>query len=294
MERKAFIKSIAAITLTPFIMKLNDLHSLSNSLANSATMPVLFMGHGSPMNAIEDNEFSRKWKQIGKELPTPLAILCISAHWETSGTYVTAMQKPKMIYDFGGFPEELFQVKYPAPGSPELAEATKEAVTKTEIGLTEQWGLDHGAWSVIKNLFPNANIPVVQLSLDYHQNAQNHYDLAKQLQALRNKGVLIIGSGNMVHNLSMVAWDKIREPEYGYDWAIEADTKMKSFIRDNNHQALINFKSQGKAFDLAIPTPEHYLPMLYALALKNENEKLEFFNDKLLLGSLTMTSFKIG
>ncbi|MFA6484516.1 MAG: 4,5-DOPA dioxygenase extradiol [Bacteroidales bacterium] len=267
---------------------------MTDPLNSTELMPALFLGHGSPMNAIEDNEFSRGWKEVGTTLPRPNAILCISAHWETRGTFVTAMEKPPTIHDFGGFPQELFNVQYPAPGSPQLAKETKNTVTKSAVGLDEKWGLDHGAWSVIKHLYPKADVPVVQLSLDYMQNARYHYDLARELASLRRKGILILGSGNMVHNLRMVSWDKIREPEYGYDWAIEASEKMKQYILAGDHQSLIDYQSQGKSFNLAIPTPDHYLPLLYALALQEKNEPLTLFNDKAVMGSLTMTSLKIG
>ena len=274
-------------------MKLNELDKITSTLGTTEQMPVLFLGHGSPMNAIEENEFVTGFRNVGASIPKPNAILCISAHWETRGTFVTAMDRPKTIHDFGGFPKELFDVQYPAPGSPELAQEAKTDIKKTAVGLDYQWGLDHGAWSVIKHLYPRADVPVIQLSLDYEQGAQYHYDLAKELAALRRRGVLIIGSGNMVHNLRMVAWDKLDAPEYGYDWAIEASEKMKKFILTNNHQELINYRSQGRSFDLAIPTPEHYLPLLYALALKGDNEKVSLFNDKPVAGSLTMTSLRI-
>jgi 4,5-DOPA dioxygenase extradiol len=204
------------------------------------------------------------------------------------------MEKPKTIHDFGGFPAKLFEIQYPAPGSPELARETKAIVKKTEVGLDNKWGLDHGCWSVIKHLYPDADVPVVQLSLDYYQQPQHHYDLAKELSSLREKGILIVGSGNIVHNLGLVAWDKMEEPGFGYDWAIEANEKMKKYILSNDHKSLINYKQQGKAFNLAIPTPDHFLPLLYTLALMKENEKIEIFNDKAVAGSLTMTSFKIG
>ena len=275
-------------------MKPNDLNKMTREFNSTEPMPVLFLGHGSPMNAIEENEFVQGFRNVGKEIPRPNAVLCISAHWETKGTYVTAMEKPKTIHDFGGFPKELYEVQYPAPGNPELANETKSIVKKTEIGLDVNWGLDHGAWSVIKHMYPNADVPVIEMSLDYSQSPQHHYELAKELAPLRKKGVLIVGSGNMVHNLRMVAWDKLNETDYGYDWALEARDKMKKFILENDHKHLINFKSQGKEFDLAIPTPEHYLPLLYALALKEENEKVSLFNDKAVGGSLTMTSLKIG
>ncbi len=256
-------------------------------------MPVLFLGHGSPMNAIEENEFVAGFRKVGREISKPSAVLCISAHWETKGTFVTAMKNPPTIHDFGGFPQALFDVQYPAPGSPELANETKAMIKKTDVGLDQKWGLDHGAWSVIKHLYPNADIPVIQMSLDYYQSPQYHYELAKELAALRNKGVLIIGSGNMVHNLGMIEWNKLNTDNFGFDWALEAREKMKKYILNGDHKSLINYKSQGKSFELSIPTPEHYLPLLYTLALKEENDKISFFNDKAVAGSLTMTSVKI-
>lgn len=294
MERKRFLQSLAVIPLIGAAMKLNSLNKMAEAFDETEKMPVLFLGHGSPMNAIEENEFVEGFRKIGKTIPKPNAILCVSAHWETKGTFVTAMQNPPTIHDFGGFPQALFDVQYPAPGSPELAKETKQLITTTSVGLDESWGLDHGAWSVIKHLYPDASIPVVQLSLDYYQGPNYHYELAQELQILRKKGILIIGSGNMVHNLRMVAWNRLSEPEYGYDWALETDAKMKAFILDGNHKPLIDFRSQGKGFELAIPTPEHYLPLLYTLALQDKNEKIEIFNDKAVGGSLTMTSVKIG
>lgn len=294
MDRKEFILSLAILPLTRTTMKLNELNKITNPFKSTEKMPVLFIGHGSPMNAIGENEFVSGWRNIGKILPKPNAILCVSAHWETRGTYVTAMSKPSTIHDFGGFPKELFEVEYPAPGSPELARETKNIVKKSEVGLDTKWGLDHGCWSVVKHLYPKADVPVIQLSLDYFQAPQYHYDLAKELSALRNKGVLILGSGNMVHNLGMVSWENMEVPGYGYDWAIEANEKMKKFILSGDHKSLIDYKLQGKAFNLAIPTPDHFLPLLYSLALKEENEKIEVFNDKAVAGSLTMTSIKIG
>jgi len=276
------------------IMNSNTLNNLLTFGENSTRMPVLFVGHGSPMYAIEENEFSHTWRKLGETLPRPKAILCISAHWETNGTFVTAMPKPMTIHDFGGFPKELFAVQYPAPGSPELAYETKRSVTNVTVGLDEKWGLDHGAWSVIRNIYPKADIPVIQFSLDYNLSPQYHYDLAKELSLLRDKGVLIIGSGNIVHNLRMVAWDKMNEPEYGFDWAHTATDKIKKLILNNNHKDLVNYALLGREVQLAVPTPEHYLPLLYALALKGENEAVSFFNDKAVMGSLSMTSLKIG
>lgn len=274
-------------------MNLNDLNKVSQNFNKTDKMPVLFLGHGSPMNAIEENEFVHGFRKIGNEIPKPSAILCISAHWETKGTFVTAMKNPKTIHDFGGFPKALFEVQYAAPGSPELAEETKSIIKNTEVGLDFNWGLDHGAWSVAKHLYPNADIPIIQMSLDYNKSPQFHYELGQEIASLREKGILIIGSGNMVHNLGRVAWDKLNDEEYGYDWAIEASEKMKNFILNDNHKPLINYESEGQAFKLSIPTPEHYLPLLYVLSLKEKNEKITLYNDKAIAGSITMTSVKI-
>lgn len=293
MNRKTFLKSLVILPLKAAAMKLNELNKMREPLGKTSKMPVLFLGHGSPMNAIEENEFVTGFRSIVKEIPKPNAILCVSAHWETKGTFVTAMQNPPTIHDFGGFPKELFAVQYPAPGSPDLAKQTKSLISKTEVGLDDKWGLDHGAWSVIKHLYPNADIPVIQMSIDYSQIPQYHYELAQQIKSLREKGVLIIGSGNIVHNLGKVEWRRLNET-FGYDWAIEANDRMKKFILDGNHKELINFRSQGKAFDLAIPTPEHYLPLLYSLAMQEKNEEVKLFNDKAVAGALTMTSLKIG
>jgi 4,5-DOPA dioxygenase extradiol len=293
MQRRQFVKSLALLPLAGVIMKIKDLNKMTESFGETKQMPVLFVGHGSPMNAIEENEFVKEWRIIAKSIPKPNAILCISAHWETKGTYVTAMEKPPTIHDFGGFPQELFEVQYPAQGDPILAKETRDMIRKVQAGLDERWGLDHGCWSVLRRMYPAADVPVVQLSLDYSQPAQYHYDLAKELSGLRKKGVLIMGSGNLVHNLRLVAWDRMNEPGFGYDWAIEANEKMKKFILSGDHQSLIDYRDQGKSFDLAVPTPEHFLPLLYALALKEEGESIELFNDKPVMGSLTMTGVKI-
>ena len=274
---------------------LNPLKSLGNLPTQPGKhMPVLFIGHGSPMNGIEHNEFSEQWMKLGREIPTSAAVLCISAHWLTKGTFVTAMEKPKTIHDFGGFPQELFNVQYPAPGSPVFAEATSELIQSTNVGLDHDWGLDHGTWTIVRHMYPDANIPVLQLSIDYNQPAAFHYKLGQELAELRKKGVLIIGSGNMVHNLRMVAWDKLDEPEYGYDWANEINGVFKQHILSGTHQYLIDYKSLGDAALKAIPTPDHYYPLLYTLGLQTNNDEINIFNDKAVGGSLTMTSVKIG
>lgn len=295
MKRKEFLQlgGLAALSI-PMSSSLKSLESFSQSLDNTERMPVLFLGHGSPMNGIEENEFVQGFRKQAEGLEKPKAILVVSAHWETRGTFVTAMDSPRTIHDFGGFPPELYQVQYPAPGHPELAREIANLVQPADsVGLDHQWGLDHGSWSVAKQMYPDADVPVIQLSLDYRKDAEYHYQLAQQLKNLRNKGILIIGSGNMVHNLGRLAWDRINEP-YAYDWAAEADQKIKSWILNGDHQSLKDFRKQGKAFDLAIPTPEHYLPLLYVLGLQNSKDQLELFNDKALGGSITMTSLRLS
>ena len=275
-------------------MKLQEFSNLSSSFNSTDKMPMLFVGHGSPMNAIEDNEFSNRWKLLGKEIPKPTAVLCISAHWLTKGTAITAMEHPKTIHDFGGFPKTLFDVEYPALGNPTLANETKQLIHSTNAELNHDWGLDHGTWSVVKQMYPDAKIPVLQLSIDFYKPAQYHYDLAKELAALRRKGVLIIGSGNMVHNLGMVAWDKINEPEYGFDWAHEINATFKKLISEGNHKGMIDYEKLGQVAKLAIPTPDHYFPLIYTLGLQEKNDTISFFNDKAVGGSLTMTSVKFS
>ena len=292
MNRKNFITllsgGIAMASIQPF-------YDWTKGLGEEEEkMPVLFIGHGSPMNAIEDNEFSKRWQQMGKEIRKPKAVVVVSAHWLTKGTLVTAMPNPKTIHDFGGFPQALFDVQYPASGSPELASEIQKLITNPAVELDHDWGLDHGTWSVVKHMYPDADIPVLQLSIDYYKPAAYHYELAKQLLSLRKKGILIIGSGNMVHNLRMVAWDKLNESEYGFDWALEMNDIFKNKISNGFHKELIQYEKLHKAATLAIPSPDHYYPLLYILALQTDNDKVEFFNDKAVGGSLTMTSVKIG
>ena len=276
------------------MQNLNNLKQFSESLPNTERMPLLFLGHGSPMNAIEENEFVVGFRNVAKTLPKPTAIICVSAHWFTNGTKVTAMEMPQTIHDFGGFPKELFEVQYPAKGNPELAKATKLLLEPTLVELDEKWGLDHGAWSVLRHLYPNADIPVIQLSIDYTKPAQYHFELAQKLTKLRDKGILIIGSGNIVHNLGLVDFHNFHKDDYGFDWAIEARSKFNNYLLDGDFQSLIDYEKQSKAVQLAIPTPEHYLPLIYTLGLKQKSEELSLFNDKLLAGSLSMTSVRIG
>jgi 4,5-DOPA dioxygenase extradiol len=276
------------------IGSISTLETLVKSLPETdSVMPVLFIGHGSPMNGIEDNVFSQYWKKIASEIEKPKAVLCISAHWFTNGTFITAMDNPKTIHDFGGFPQDLFDVHYPAPGDAKLAIETAALFTENKVELDYEWGLDHGTWTIVRHMYPSADIPILQLSIDYKQPAQYHFDLAKNLASLRKKGVLIMGSGNMVHNLGMIAWDKINEP-FGFDWAIEMNTIFKQKIEANDNAALINYEKLNAAAKLAIPTPDHYYPLLYALGLREEKDTISFFNDEPIAGSLTMTSVKIG
>jgi 4,5-DOPA dioxygenase extradiol len=275
-------------------MKINDIGKETVQKNNGEKMPVLFVGHGSPMNAIEENEFVTGWHNIAKTLPPPSAIICISAHWETNGTFITAMDNPRTIHDFGGFPRQLYEVQYKAPGSPSLAAGTKSLISSTDTVLDNTWGLDHGAWSVIRHLYPLADVPVIELSLDYHKLPRAHFELARELAPLRRQGVLIIGSGNMVHNLGLVSWERMNEVGFGFDWAVAANEKMKQFIFKGDFKSLIDYKLQGSEFNMAIPTPDHFLPLLYALALKEEDEPVSLFNDKPVAGSLTMTSVRIG
>lgn len=271
---------------------LHELRKLSEGLPlKEELMPAYFIGHGSPMNALEDNAFVRSWQAIGRELPKPAAIICISAHWETRGTFITAMEKPKTIHDFGGFPQALFEVQYPAPGNPRLAMETQKLISATELQLDTYWGLDHGCWSILKHIYPHADVPVLQLSMDYTKPPQWHYELAKELTVLRRKGVLLIGSGNMVHNLKVLNWQM---PAGGYDWAEEANEGFKERILSGDHRQLIAYEGLGKAIRLAVPTVEHYLPLLYILGLKGKEDKASVFNDSTLMGSLSMTSVKLS
>jgi len=256
--------------------------------------PVFFIGHGSPMNGIEQNIFSKKWQEIGKTIDLPCAVLVVSPHWLTTGTLVTAMSEPKTIHDFGGFPKELFDVQYPAPGSPFLAEETAKLITSTNVGLDHDWGLDHGTWTVVRHMFPDANVPVLQLSMDYNKPAAYHYNLAKELYNLRKRGVLVIGSGNMIHNLRMIDWNNMAEPGFGFDWAKSLNETFKKKILSKDHKDLIEYDRLGEAARLAIPTPDHYYPMLYALALMNNKDEVSIFNDEYVGRSLSMTSFRLG
>lgn len=269
-------------------MNVNEFGNLVSKEANTEKMPLLFIGHGNPMYAISENKYKKAWEDMGRNLVRPKAILCISAHWLTNnGTAVTMVDKPKTIHDFGGFPQELFDVEYPAPGAKDFAKLTIETVKSIQVHEDDEWGLDHGAWSVLKNMYPNADVPVFQMSIDYVKSPLYHYNLAKELANLRRKGVLIISSGNVVHNLGMVQWDANAKP---FDWAVEFDELVKKSIEDNNPTPLIEYQKLGKLATMAHPTNDHYLPLMYTLGLRDPKDEFQFFNDSLDMGSMSMRS----
>lgn len=275
-------------------MNLNDLKNITTSFKASDSMPVLFIGHGSPMNAIDENPFVKGFRNAADQLPIPKAILCISAHWYTKGTFITSSENQKTIHDFYGFPKELFEVEYPAKGEPSLAKEITEILAPYESHESDAWGLDHGAWSILRHMYPNANIPVLQMSIDYSKPPQYHFELAQQLQKLREKGVLIVGSGNIVHNLRLIDWQNINTIGAGWDWAIEARAKTNEWLLNGDFEKLVNYEKQGSFMQFAVPSPDHYLPLLYTLGLKKSSEELQLFNDDLIGGSLSMTSVRLG
>jgi len=255
----------------------------------SHRMPVLFVGHGSPMNTIEDNEFTEGWRNIATTIQKPEAILCISAHWYTPSTMITTMENPRTIHDFYGFPSELYQQQYPAPGAPHLAERISTAINEYSVSLDESWGLDHGTWSVLKKMYPAANVPTIQLSIDYSKPLVYHYMLGRSLEFLRDEGVLIIGSGNLVHNLGAIMWNS---PNAVQDWAREFEETIVESLQPINNEVLTNFEGIRDTAKKSHPTPDHYIPLLYAIGAAGDTGKLEIFNQKIIYGSLSMTSFK--
>jgi 4,5-DOPA dioxygenase extradiol len=290
MERNRFLKIGTSAILTSFVMKLQSLKAWADEQPHTDIMPALFVGHGNPMNAIMLNEFHKRWQRMGEELPRPKAILMVSAHWLTNGTFVTAMEHPKTIHDFGGFPKALFDQQYPAPGSPDLAKETMSLIKSASVKDDHQWGLDHGTWSVLLPMYPKADIPVVQLSIDYGKPPQYHYELAKELKELRKKGVLIVGSGNIVHNLGMVDF----ENKTRYDWAYEFDEKIAGFINKGDHKAVIEYDKLGTVARMAVPTNDHYLPLLYTLGLQDNKDSVHYFNDTMDAGSVSMRSILLS
>jgi 4,5-DOPA dioxygenase extradiol len=286
MNRRTFINTTALIG-TAMI----GIHPFARGWDNDPTleiaMPILFVGHGSPMNAIEQNNFTDRWKHIAKEISIPKAIMVVSAHWETVGTKVTAMERPRTIHDFGGFPKALFDAQYPAPGSPEFAKHTQELSTHWKIEEDHEWGLDHGTWSVLMSMYPDANIPVYQMSLDVRKKPEEQFALAQDLYELRKRGVLIIGSGNVVHNLRMMKWDNS-----AFDWAENFTQTVKKIVDANDFNSLIHYTSLDN-YKYAIPTPEHYLPLLYCLGLKTKTDSITYFNDVTTNGSISMLGLLI-
>lgn len=271
-------------------MQLNDLKNITSDYKSTDEMPVMFIGHGNPMNGISDNAFTRALSQMGKNVSRrPTAILVISAHWLTRGTHVLVSPYPPTIHDFGGFPEALYAVQYPAPGSPELARETKNLITSVNVVEDEKWGLDHGAWTVLRHMYPNADIPVFQLSIDFYQSPEYHFKLAAELKALRKKGVLIIGSGNIVHNLRQVVFANNAKP---YDWAIAFDQTVKEKLSEHAFHDLVNYQQLGKEAMLSIPTNDHYLPMIYTLGLVNKGEDIQFTYEEIQNGSISMRCFQ--
>ncbi|MGE5575307.1 MAG: 4,5-DOPA dioxygenase extradiol [Ignavibacteria bacterium] len=263
----------------------------------SKKMPVLFVGHGSPMNIILKNSYTESLAKAAKEIPKPKAILVISAHWLTNGTFVTCVEKPKTIYDFYGFPEELYQLNYPSPGSPENAQLTIKTGRSAKI-TCGNWGLDHAAWAVLKHMYPDADVPVFELSLDYSpfndwnpKSMQYHYDLGSELAPLREKGILIVGSGNIVHNLGLIDFDTDAKP---FEWAVKFDEQVKQCLVSGNHKALINYLELGKEANYAVPTQDHYLPMIYSIGLQGKEEPLKFIHEGFQNGSVSMRAFQIG
>ncbi|MFX1483623.1 MAG: 4,5-DOPA dioxygenase extradiol [Promethearchaeota archaeon] len=257
----------------------------------SERMPTLFVGHGSPMNTVEDNEFTQGWNEIAGTIPKPSLVLCVSAHWYVPFIKLTAMEEPRTIHDFFGFPSELYELQYPAPGSPKSAEMISESLKEYSIGLDTSWGLDHGAWSVLKRMYPEADVPVIQLSIDYSQPPRFHYKLGKKLEFLRDQGVLIIGSGNLVHNLGAMRWDSVYSE---YVWAREFEDKIEKSIIDNDDASFIDFENFSGIARNAHPTLDHYLPLLYAKGASTEYDGIKLFNQKIVYGSVSMTCFKFG
>jgi 4,5-DOPA dioxygenase extradiol len=255
-------------------------------------MPAIFFGHGNPMNALADNSYTRGWSEIGRSFPRPEAILCISAHWYIPTVAVTAMERPRTIHDFGGFPPELFEVQYPAPGSPALAKRVIQLLGRDVSADETSWGLDHGSWSVLRHVFPDAGVPIVQLSINETEPAQFHYDLAQKLRTLRDEGILIVGSGNLVHNLHTYAWGKHDvEP---FDWTVRFETTVRRMIAAGNHQPLVSYETLGRDAVLSVPTPDHYLPLLYVLAQARRYDPISFPVEGFDGGSISMTAVRVG
>jgi 4,5-DOPA dioxygenase extradiol len=295
MNRQDFLHTLFGVLLFSKNMDLTDFQKVTDKLSKSNKLPALFIGHGSPMNAIQENAFTKRMNQLGKEILSeyqPKAILVVSAHWLTRGSYVCNVPEPEIIYDFGGFPEELYKVQYPAKGSPELA---KEVIKlSSHIKETDQWGLDHGAWTILKHIFPKAQIPVFQLSIDFYQPLRYHLELANQLKKIREKGVLVVGSGNVVHNIRMSVPYLMSNNPKPLDWAIEFDEWVKGNLITKNYEALLQYDKMGNAAKLSVPSTDHYIPMLYTVGITDSDENIQQVFEEVSYGGMSMRAFRIG
>lgn len=292
MQRRSALKLLSLGAAGSLAMTLSDLRKFSDDLPTDEKQPAIFLGHGSPMNAIEDNVFTRSLTALGTSMKKPKAVLVVSAHWLTRGTLVSTAVHPETIYDFGGFPPELSQVKYPAPGSPEEARLVKSTITSTPVAEDQSMGLDHGAWSVLRHIWPDASVPVFQMSIDWYKTPQWHYDLAKELKALRNKGIMIITSGNITHNLGKVVWDNIDAP--AVDWAAEFDSAVKKNIDSRDHSKIINYTTLAPSAGIAVPSNDHYLPLLYTLGASDNNEVQQYTFEGFQYGTISMRCLRVG
>jgi 4,5-DOPA dioxygenase extradiol len=292
MNRKDFLAALAILPVGGKLMQLQELGNITRDFKNTAVMPAMFIGHGNPMNALADNAFTRRLATMGQSLKEqPKAILVVSAHWLTRGTHVLVSAKPETIHDFGGFPQALHDVQYPAPGAPDLARETAGLISSTKVVEDDQWGLDHGTWTVLRHMYPEANIPVYQISIDYSKSPEYHFKLAQELKALRKKGVLIMGSGNIVHNLRNISFSDTAKP---FDWAVEFDAVVKEKIEQRNFEDLMHYERLGKAAMMSIPTNDHYLPLIYSLGLADKDEQINFTYEEIQNGSISMRSLQIG
>jgi 4,5-DOPA dioxygenase extradiol len=295
LDRIEFLKSMALWPIAACNMKLQDFPKITGALPVSDKMPVLFVGHGSPMNALEDNPFTRSLRKMGESLrekQKPSAILVVSAHWLTRGSYVNILPKPETIHDFGGFPKALFDAQYPAPGAPDIAKETVKL--SALLHESNDWGLDHGAWTILMHLFPEADVPVYQMSIDYYQPMEYHLKLAKELRALRERGVLVVGSGNIVHNLRMSMSRFQNNDASPYDWAVEFDQWVYEKIEARDFAALTDYEKAGEAGKLSVPTVDHYVPLLYTLGLAEEREDIRQTYEEVSFGGMSMRTFQVG
>lgn len=292
MKRKHFLQSLAAVPLLYGSMKLTQLNQLTEDFSASKKTPLLFIGHGHPMNALLDNSFTQRLGKLGKDIEKPNAVMVVSAHWETRGTYVSVNSTPKTIYDFGRFDDRLFQIKYEPKGHPDLAQEVINTAPEYNIQPDDKMGLDHGAWTILKFIFPEQDIPVFQLSVDYTQPASYHFQLAAALKKLREKGVLIIGSGNIVHNLRRMDWHNINAQPY--DWTIEFDETVKNKLNTGNFSELVDYKKLGTSAMMSIPTPDHYLPMIYTIGLADKNEPISYLYEGYQYAGISMRCFQVG